>query len=68
MQAHMNSVSTLARIGMSQKTGTIISIVVALLLVLAALLFDLRTAALIAGIYLIVFAMYRLIWRKKRET
>lgn len=53
---------------MNQNTSIIVSIVVALLLVLAALLFDLRTAAWIAGVYLIAFAMYRLISRKKREA
>jgi energy-converting hydrogenase Eha subunit B len=46
--------------------GTVVSVTVAILLVLVAVLFDLSTAAFVAGIYLIVFAVYRLIARRRR--
>jgi hypothetical protein len=51
---------------MAQNIGTLVSIAVAILLVLVALLVDFRTAAMIAGIYLIGFAVHRLIKSRKQ--
>lgn len=47
---------------------TLVGVGEAILLVLVALLFDLQTAAVVAGIYLVGFAVYRLIVRTRKKT
>ena len=53
---------------MGLSVGTAISITSAIVLVIVALFSDLRTAAFLAGLYLVGFFVYRMMTRRKKRT
>jgi 4-hydroxybenzoate polyprenyltransferase len=52
---------------MTMKRGTLVSILMALMLILVALV-DFRWASLLAVIYLFAFTIYRFAKRKRKQT